>query len=213
MKKELVKVGMKVKLIGDKKAVDGLNSYVYEVIGNTEGDLYSLSRNGNNGRKEYLYAINCADFEQYEEPITERIDGWFIPQGNPLAPPSAKFPKEETSTYQAKDLEGNVIEEKVVEDNNVFNHEKIYQQIKELSPITQEFIESFGYKLIGYGSRDTLYDYLYRSENHRLSIKGNSFTLSISEDAQHNNCGITFICTTQSELIFLLTKGRIDCSK
>lgn len=121
---------------------------------------------------------------------------------------------------------GNMV--RLIEDLNL--HEQ-YETAKQgvirnddLLPITQEFIESFGFKFDRHrasGYDDYLKDepegsyicltfavkseYRKRSWYRLIQYKG---------DGEHS-CVIFdgFECHTRSELRFLLTKGRIDCSK
>lgn len=221
MEKELVKVGMKVIYTHRSRVFNCV--VVGDAFLKKGGFELSYYIDGKWG--EFLFDAMASSFEPYEEPrwttykqlqqhFNNQFKAMFTPQENPLAPPSVKFPKEETATYQVKDLEGNVIEENVVDDNNVFNHEKIYQQIKELSPITQEFIESFGFEKVN----ECKYNFISQEkDSYFLEAVLDKFSLYAEPTAimGENKEYIfqNFTCTTQSELRFLLTKGRINCSK
>lgn len=158
--------------------------------------------------------------------------------------------KEKTTTYQVKDLEGNVIEEKVVEDKQEECYKDLIVNIdtlesaslkeggeklttKELlalfykkgvmldknedhSPITQEFIESFGFAK---ESENTFTKPYGGNVFIELSFSDDCWTLELNSNKKNfvtepsDIVFQNFTCTTQSELRFLLTKGRIDCSK
>lgn len=84
-------------------------------------------------------------------------------------------------------------------------------------PITQEFIESFGFAKIR-EKRTCFSKDIGKNEAIFLLWKGEgTFSLyQISRSPMGENSEPIFqdfTCTTQSELRFLLTKGRIDCSK
>jgi len=70
-------------------------------------------------------------------------------------------------------------------------------------PITQEFIESFGFEHLGNG---------YYEHSNGCQLEQNLKTYALT-DKKQDIVFSEFDCTTQSELRFLLTKGRIDCSK
>lgn len=93
------------------------------------------------------------------------------------------------------------------------------------APITQEFIESFGFKYCAsarerfvilyelrynYTHGFSCFDSLFLEEcNGRFSMY---YGFQIGKQ-QYEYIFRDYTCTTQSELRFLLTKGRIDCSK
>lgn len=84
-------------------------------------------------------------------------------------------------------------------------------------PITQEFIESFGFAKIR-KKRTCFSKDIGKNEAIFLLWKGEGiFSMyQISRSPMGENSEPIFqdyTCTTQSELRFLLTKGRIDCSK
>lgn len=88
-------------------------------------------------------------------------------------------------------------------------------------PITQEFIESFGFKYSLTGKRKIVQEYTKDISTKEGIIKVSLTVENIdgidhySLDNQTYNLSV-FIemkISTQSELRFLLTKGRIDCSK
>lgn len=249
MKKELVKVGMKVidkygdvitivrHHIAEPEKVDGVNKdgmYVVDIytssiepyeepkeglekchpIPNPFPDVDSIKTDEQIKRDtEYINAFKSyldenanenykspQEIQEYydnyfkelygdkDEPITERIDGWFVPQGNPLAPPNVKFPKEEIDNHYSVGYESN-------------------------APITQEFIESFGFVKV----TDGQYEKDIIDEDTELPSK-----LYLAQykdglwgffDGGYDVIFKNYTCATQSELRFLLTKGRIDCSK
>lgn len=216
MEKELVKVGMKVSIneqlyskVSKEKYPEN-KFYVLSLVENTDYTYYVSDTEGFYDYK--TFSIDCADFEPYEEPkekLRLGLEGFRSPNST-----SIDLDALEHTTYQVKDLEGNVIEENAVDDNNVFNHEKIYQQIKELSPITQEFIESFGFVKVN----ECKYNFISQEkDSYFLEAVLDKFSLYAEPTAimGENKEYIfqDFTCTTQSELRFLLTKGRIDCSK
>jgi len=251
MEKELVKVGMKVIYTHRGRAFNCV--VVGDAFLKKGGFELSYYIDGKWG--EFLFDAMASSFEPYEEPrwttykqlqqhFNNQFKAMFTPQENPLAPPSVKFPKEETTTYQVKDLEGNVIEEKVVEDKpkgfvinldaleqfgtNLETGEKITpKEILDLfvergtmisrsedSPITQEFIESFGFVKVN----ECKYNFISQEkDSYFLEAVLDKFSLYAEPTAimGENKEYIfqDFTCTTQSELRFLLTKGRIDCSK
>jgi hypothetical protein len=80
--------------------------------------------------------------------------------------------------------------------------------------ITQEFIESFGFKFnsSGFG----LETYIKEVKNSNLGTNVQLLVFDKKVYTLNSKYGEEFnliTCTTQSELRFLLTKGRIDCSK
>lgn len=114
------------------------------------------------------------------------------------------------TTYQVKDLDGNVIEEKVVDDSLL--------SVDEL-PITQEFIESFGFGV--HSSSNKVKHFIKRKGGYvtflSWYLEFNVFKGFLKKEDMNRGEVIMeiphYTCTTQSELRFLLTKGRIDCSK
>ena len=259
MDRKDVKVGMKVKVRGSLFARMGENMAINVfIVGECHNEyFFSLKAYGNDNN----FMAHCADFEPYEEPIwttykqlqqhfNNQFKAMFTPQENPLAPPSVKFPKEETTTYQVKDLEGNVIEENVVEDKQelikptiqklddggyVIDLDKldkgtytpkelldiIYEVIKasENLPITQEFIESFGFG--AHSSSNKVKHFIKRKGEYvtflSWYLEFNVFKGFFKKEDMNRGEVIMeiphYTCATQSELRFLLTKGRIDCSK
>ena len=214
MKHSDLKVGMKVKVRDSLFARMGENMAINVfIVGECHNEyFFSLKAYGNDNN----FMAHCADFEPYEEP------------------------KEEPTTYQVKDLEGNVIEEKVVEDKQelpkptieklddggyVIDLDKldkgtytpkelldiIYEVINASDnlPITQEFIESFGF--VEYDDISGVFFKKNETVNLRFDYIGG---VAMLFDFVYNDWIFDkYTCTTQSELRFLLTKGRIDCSK
>lgn len=133
MKKELVKVGIKVKVSDSVFARMGANMAINVfIVGECHNEyFFGLKAYGNDNN----FMAHCADFEPYEEP---NADNGTYSTSDPLEIAWLKrmcaenkeereeaesnlreilnLPKEESTPYQVKGLEGNVIEEKVVED-------------------------------------------------------------------------------------------------
>jgi len=80
-------------------------------------------------------------------------------------------------------------------------------------PITQEFIESFGFNEID--EKFPAKRYYKKTDRETVLLTTNSNFYSLFEHGLERDLAIfvNYTCTTQSELRFLLTKGRIDCSK
>ena len=237
MRKEDVKIGMKVKLVGDKKAIDGLNSYVYEVSGNTEGGSYNLRRYGNNGRKEYIYAFNCADFEPYEEPkeyktikvvaeesgkMDDLIKNWEVVKGEKLENGMLRINLGELSEKDAAYFKAIIAEEESYSEakskalKRHFENQNDWKiSSEDMLPITQEFIEGFGFELVNAKSPAKKFVKTMKDKQAQLYwTNSGEFSMHIDEMLEERNAiFIGYTCTTQSELRFLLTKGRIDCSK
>jgi hypothetical protein len=81
--------------------------------------------------------------------------------------------------------------------------------------VTQEFIESFGF--IKTRSCDNIEEYQINKNGHKMELINNNgkYSFGIVSAISFNYSAVfsEYFCKTQSELRFLLTKGRIDCSK
>lgn len=83
-------------------------------------------------------------------------------------------------------------------------------------PITKEFIESFGFKqkYTATGMRSYTKGLIDEYKWLMLTVENDtSFSLVEVFGEKQETIFSDYTCTTQSELRFLLTKGRIDCSK
>lgn len=260
MKKELVKIGMKVKLrLGrfewakEQCKELGLEPIfkVYKILSERNPIQYELLT-ASTEKEEDLFVVVFAyeeDFEPYEEPkdlegnvIEEKVvddkpnkskqinigDG-VVYNGILCVVESMFFGGVKIESLESSNING---EYYIVNENDFVFKTSYYNEARHTDTkgvfkwnidtkprernllITQEFIESFGFKFNSGG---------FGLETYRKEIKNSDlgtnvellvfdksvYTLNSKYGAEFN----LIKCTTQSELRFLLTKGRIDCSK
>lgn len=108
------------------------------------------------------------------------------------------------------------------EDVFAFDHTRLNEMLDDLRPITQEFIESFGFELSSFKGFGCLTYEKELSKNETLFLVSYDNKYSLHEGVKSINPVWPFNFTpvfsdynvsTRAELRFLLTKGRIDCSK
>lgn len=135
--------------------------------------------------------VPCSDFEPLEELFTVGID---------------PYDQSKWGTVSGEKLESGLVKISTKEE-----------------PITQEYIESFGFATHINPGEQTGYSVFKREDisgvTQFLSCFDNFKRFTLRSDMKPNEDTVTFeefqnyTCTTREQLRFLLTNGRIDCTK
>lgn len=180
---------------------------VCRVLSKGEDVCYLVTHN-DTGSSAKHFPANCSDFEPYEEPKDDKTIKVIAEESGKMGDLISNWDSLHYKTPEQMDKTLNQPREEL---------RKLYE---ESAPITQEFIESF---------------WFVKGKNHGDVVEFNKIVLDVKEKEEvkaelfySEEVGyslwiqtmtrdrlpvfVAYPCTTQSELRFLLTKGRIDCS-